>query len=218
MGLLSPLSLAAHKQNHLYWEGGHYELNMTFDALRDKQWQRVLQAIWGYPQLFGPLESRFIPGTAALQTAIAIPAPTATQTQHGQIVLGSVAVGCDVLATRSLFECVSLLVPLGMFSGLDHATPELRRANPALAELDQTFAALALAVYDAVPFRLAAIGLERECQVVAELKSDDQARQALIDEANFFAQEDVLRQLNIPMDDYQLVRNGLRWAPVSDAT
>jgi hypothetical protein len=69
---------------------------------------------------------------------------------------------------------------------------------------------IALSVYDIVPFKLAAIGWERECQVVAELRADDAARAALIREGHFFAQDDVLRQLGIA-GDYQAVRAGLRW-------
>ncbi len=212
MAVSSPLVLASHEQENLFWDGGHYELNMSFEALRDKQWLRVMQAIWGHPNMFGPLETRFVPGGRATETTISIPPPTATQAQHGQILVAPGAVGCDVLATRSLFECVSVLIPLGMFDGIRHGTADPRKDNPALGLIDQVFAAIALAVYDVVPFKLAAIGWERECQVVAELRSDDAARAALVREGNFFAQEEVLRQLNIPMDEYQPVRNGLRWA------
>jgi hypothetical protein len=212
LAVSSPLALASHNEETLYWEGGHYELNMSFEALRDKQWLRVMQAIWGHPNMFGPLEHRFIPGGRTIETAIAIPPPTATQAQHGQILVSTSAAGCDVLATRSLFECVSVLVPLGMFDGLQHNTNDPRKDNPSLGLLDDVFAAIALAVYDVVPFKLAALGWERECQVVAELRSDDAARDALVRTGNFFAQDEVLRQLNIPMDSYPPVRNGLRWA------
>jgi hypothetical protein len=204
--------LASHGNEHLFWEGGHYELNLSFDALRDKQWQRVMQAIWGHNKLRGPSEVRYFPGGRLVETSIAIPPPTATQTQHGQLNVSAGAVGCDVLATRSLFECVSILIPLGMFGGLTLPAPNPRQNNSQLAELDTILSEVALAVYDVVPFRLAAIGWERECQVIAELRSDEYARAALVNQGCFFIQDEVLRMLELPNDNYELMRPGLRWA------
>ncbi len=206
------LSLATHDHENLYWNGGNYELNMSFDALRDKQWQRVLQAIWAHPLLHGPLENRYVPGTTAAETAISMPPPTATQTQHGRIRIAGDAVGCDVLATRSLFECVSVLVPLGMFAGITGSGVYVRRLNPQLGTLDQLFSEIALAVYDAVPFRLAVIGWERECQVIAELRSDAAQRDELVALGNFFAPDETLRLLNIHDETYPAPRPTLRWA------
>lgn len=206
------LTPAAHEQDHLYWEGGNYELNMSFDALRDKQWQRVLQTIWAHPRLYGPLDARYVPGADVNTTLITTPQPTATQTQHGQIAIGSEVAGCDVLATRSLFECVSVLVPLGMFADIILNGGNVRQVNPQLAALDEVFYEIALSVYDAVPFRLAVVGWERECQVPAELRSDAEQRALLIRLGNFLAQESLLQSLHIETGRYELVREGLHWA------
>lgn len=211
--LTTPLSLAVHEREHLYWEGGHYELNMSFDSLRDKQWQRLIQAMWTLPQLTGPLETRFHPGVSAAKIAIAIPPPTATMTQHGQLGIASGAVGCDVLSTRSLFECVSLLVPLGMFATNHPSTDSQPIGKLTLTELDDVLSRIALSIYEVVPFRLAAIGYERECQVVTELLSDTTTREQLLAEGGFFAQEDVFQLLNAPLEGTQAVRSGLRWMP-----
>jgi len=204
---------AHHVHENAYWEGGNYELNMSFDTLRDKQWQRVMQSLWGHRLLYGPLAVRYVPGSDVISTPILVPPPTATQAQHGQIEINSMAFGCNVLATRSLFECVSVLVPLGMFAELARIG-DMRSANPQLAALDQVFYELALAVYDVVPFQLATVGWERECQLVAELRADAKLRTQLIAAGNFFAQEDGLRQMGIAGESYSLTRPTLRFAPV----
>src|SRR5690242_8461062 len=110
------LTLAKHNDLASYWEGGHYELNLSFDTLRDRQWQRVMQTIWSHSALQGPLPERYVPGEEFGELiGIQAPPPTATLTQHGRMKIGEFVIGCDVQATRSLFECVSVLVPLGMF-------------------------------------------------------------------------------------------------------
>ena len=40
------LIVAHHQQPASYWEGGHYELNLSYDTLRDRQWQRIMEAVW----------------------------------------------------------------------------------------------------------------------------------------------------------------------------
>ncbi len=209
----SALLPAIHDEQQAYWNGGNYELNMSFESLRDKQWERVMQTVWTHRLIYGPLTARYIPGGTVTNTAIIIPQPTATQAQHGQIEINAAAYGCNVLATRSLFECVSVLVPLGMFAGiaLDGETAP-RRANPQLATLDSVLYEIALAVYDVVPFQVAAIGWERECQIVGELRSDADLRAQFVAEGNFFAREEVLRMLGLRSESYTLVRPGLYWA------
>jgi hypothetical protein len=206
------LTLAKHNNEHQYWEGGNYELNMSFDSLRDRQWARVTQAIWEQTALFGPLTERYVPNKIAGDKAQAqVPAPTATLTQHGQLkVTGSLEIGCDVLATRSLFECVSILVPVGMFEGLV-GNMTMRHTHPELQALDEIFYNIALSVYDVVPFRIAAFGYERGCQLTSELRSDAQARHAFLVMGNFMAQEEVLRAIEPDLTPYKEVRPGLRW-------
>jgi hypothetical protein len=211
------LQPATHAEEHAYWDGGNYELNMSFESLRDKQWERVMQTVWTHHLIYGPLTTRYVPGAAVTRTSIIIPQPTATQAQHGQIEINAIAYGCNVLATRSLFECVSVLVPLGMFAGITLREGEsLRRANPQLETLDNLLYEIALAVYEIAPFQVAAIGWERECQVVGELRTDANLRHQFFGEGNFLAREDVLRGLGLRVDTYTLVRPGLYWAPLGN--
>src|SRR3954471_24113862 len=134
-----PNSLTIANHDHLtsFWEGGNYELNLSFDMLRDKQWQRMIQAIWEHSSFYGPLAERYTPtGAVPAQVAVQVPPPTATLTQHGQLKVGNAVIGCDVQATRSLFECVSILVPVGMFDGLVGES-QVRQRHEELLELDQ---------------------------------------------------------------------------------
>ncbi len=205
------LTLAGHKNPTAYWQSGHYELNLSFDLLRDKQWQRIMQTIWEQPALHGPFDERYTPGEPIPeQIPVQTPPPTAAMTQHGLLKVGEAIVGCDIQATRSLFECVSLLVPIAMFRDLT-ASANLRQEHPELQTLDDLFYDIALHVYDAMPFKIAAIGYERECQLPSELRNDAQARHAFLVSGNFLAQEDVLASLEPDLSRYQQVRANLRW-------
>jgi len=89
-----PLTLAGHKNPAAYWNGGPYELNLSFEMLRDKQWQRIMQTIWEQPVLHGPLSGRYIPGQPIPeQVPVQTPPPTAAMTQHGVLKVGEVIVG-----------------------------------------------------------------------------------------------------------------------------
>ncbi len=208
----SALLPATHDQDHAYWDGGNYELNMSFDGLREKQWQRLMQCLWDHPLLYGPLEARYIPGSRVTRVPAVPPPPTVTQAQHGQIEIGSIAFGFTLLATRSLFECVSVMIPLGMFAGIKVNGAALRRDNPQLAAIDQTLSAIALAIYDTVPFRLAVIGWERECQIISELCSDPALCAEMVAMGNFFIQDATLRLLNMNGTAHARVRPDLTWA------
>src|SRR5260221_11748251 len=145
------LTVANHTSPGTYYEGGHYELNMSFEVLREKQWQSVLDTIWKSPQLNGPLSERYYPGgEIATFVAIQSPPPTATLTQHGQLQIEEAVVGCDIQATRSLFECASVMVPVAMFADLIPAY-NIRQDHPELQVLDEMFYAIALSVYDVAP-------------------------------------------------------------------
>ncbi|HVO41700.1 MAG TPA: hypothetical protein VMT34_03705, partial [Aggregatilineales bacterium] len=206
------LTLARHEHDQDYFAGGNYELNLSFDSLRDKQWAQVAQVVWQYPALVGPLATRFIPGKSADSRAeVQVPAPTATLTQHGQLKLpGNRIIGCEVLMTRSLFECVSVLIPLGMFQGLTGGLG-MRHQNPDLQELDDLLIDLALQVYDGVAFQIAALGHERGCQLLAELRGDGEIRHSFLVAGNFLAQDDVLRAIEPDLVPYKEVRPNLRW-------
>ncbi|MBN1964150.1 MAG: hypothetical protein JW910_05865, partial [Anaerolineae bacterium] len=145
---MSEVSLvpASHARGQDYWRGMNYELNMTFGSLRDDQWRGVLEALWRSPALVGPLNARYLPGGEVATTTIEVPPPTTALTQYGLVwVRPAVGVGCGVLVTRSLFECVSVQIPAGMFEGL---SPQAAQRLPALEAL---LGDLALAVFRQVP-------------------------------------------------------------------
>jgi hypothetical protein len=208
------LQTAMHNTPAAYYSGGSYALNMSFDTLRDKQWQRVIELIWQHPALYGPLAARYHPNSqVAAQVQVQAPPPTATITQHGQMQVENTVIGIDVQATRSLFECVSILVPVGMFAGIE-ASIDMRSHYPELKALDDIFYDIALAVYDLHPFQIAAVGYERECQLPMELSGDAEVRRSFFATGNSLIQESVLRMLGA--DDavqYDLVRPNLRWLP-----
>jgi hypothetical protein len=207
------LTLAKHKDQASYWEGGHYELNLSFETLRDRQWQRVMQTLWTYSALHGPLVERYSPGGETGELiAIQSPPPTATLTQHGQMKIGDLVIGCDVQATRSLFECVSVLVPLGMFGGIDGG-PKVRRNHTELAALDKVLYDMALYAYDVAPYKIAAIGYERGCQLQVELRSSEAERKAFLSAGGALVQEDVLNAVGLTVLDFEQVRPNLRWLP-----
>src|SRR5260370_20982497 len=103
---------------------------MMLDNVRDKQGQGVLQLVCEHPALYGPLLRRYAPGESpAAQVPIEALPPTASITQHGQLKIGEVVVGCDVQATLSLFECMSILLPVTMFTGLAN-NAAVRKTHP----------------------------------------------------------------------------------------
>jgi len=211
--MTNTLTVASHTSPASYWEGGHYELNLSFDTLRDRQWERVMHTIWSHPAIFGPLTERFVPGVQAPPaTDIHVPPPTATMTQHGQLMIGEMVIGCDVQATRSLFECISLLVPLGMFGGITGG-PQIRRQHPELDTFDKVLTDIALRIYDVASFKIAAIGYERGCQLPAELRSNTELCAAFLLAGDALAQEDVLRSMQLNVADYEQRRANLRWIP-----
>jgi hypothetical protein len=208
-----PKSLTIANHDHLssFWEGGNYELNLSFDMLRDKQWQRMIQAIWEHSSFYGPLAERYTPtGEVPAQVAAQVPPPTATLTQHGQLKVGSAVIGCDVQATRSLFECVSILVPVGMFDGMS-GEAQVRQEHEELLELDQVLVEVALAVYDVAPFKVGVIGYERGCQLPAELQGSADILRTFLESGNAIVHDDVLRSLHIDGGQYEQFRANLRW-------
>jgi hypothetical protein len=222
--MANTLALAQHPLPEKYWEGGNYELNMSFDNLRERQWQSLMQKIWDHPLITGPLALRYAPnneplalnaidtGTLNAVTTIQAPPPTVTQNQHGRLGINNFSVGCDIQATRSLFECVTIAVPLGMFAGVVGG-PYVRYMHSELQALDEVFYEIALSVYDAVPFQIAAIGYERSCQLLSELRSDSEARHNFLVAGNFLAQETILNAIEPDLSPYQVVRPALRWMP-----
>src|SRR5258708_11123263 len=210
------LTVAKHDNRAAFYEGGHYELNLSFEMLRDRQWKRALETLWEDAALYGPLAARYYPDEPIPdQVAVKVPPPTATMVQHGQMKIVEAVVGCDVQATRSLFECISVIIPVSMFAGLV-GSPRLRQEHAELQALDTVLYDLALRIYDEVPFKIAALGYERQCQLPLELRSDPQMRHAFLVAGNFLAQDDVLNSLEPDLSRYEQVRANLRWlAPAS---
>jgi hypothetical protein len=207
------LRLASHPTSAKFWEGGNYELNMTFNTLRDKHWMQVMQAVWGHPLINGPLGARYFPDHAPEKgMAIQVPPPTATLNQHGQIAIDGLIVGCDIQATRSLFECVSVLVPVGMFADTGNI-PHSGQQAFAFPQIDNVFLEIAMAVYQQVPFEVAAIGYERSCQLPSELQNELDLRHNFLVAGNFLIREEVLEQIDPDLSAYQEVRPKLRYLP-----
>jgi hypothetical protein len=199
-----------------FWSGNHYELNMSFGMLRDIQWVRLLDALWSYDLIHGPLAGRFVPDYPyPAQVNIQYPAPTATFTQHGILLLNDCELGLDVLVTRSLFECVSLSVPEGMFANCR----DRHKVSPVShSALQVAYQMLALYLYQAMPFEIASIGWDRDCQLRSELISDDGLRKAFLETGNFLVQEPVLRQFGVNVEDYEELLPGVRWGPDKSRT
>ncbi len=96
------LHLAAHSDPDAYWRGGDYELNISFDMLRDRQWQNVIQELWRQNNLAGPFAERYIPGRDPRLVDIQVPQPTAAQTEYGGLAV-ELVVGWLPLAGNALF-------------------------------------------------------------------------------------------------------------------
>ncbi len=119
--------------------------------------------------------------------------------------LNSLWVGCRLLATRSLFECITLQVPLGMFDPAPKANH--------IPALEQVYQDIALAVYDRAPFDLANMGYQCECKLVAELLANPRQNADLIAAGHFFARDAVLILLGVDPTAYPAARPDLRWIP-----
>lgn len=204
--------VANHADPEAFWQGGEYELNLSYGTLRDIQWGRLMEAIWDHADIEGPFTERYTPGRATETTAVQTPEQTATWIQYGRLRVADDWVGCAVQATRSLFECVTVQVPLGMFEGLVNEHGAALNTDIRLDELEHVFQDMALTAFDAVPFELANIGYLCECQLVTELQFDTEKRLQLFANGNFFVRDDIMQLLRTSPTDYPTVRTDLRWA------
>jgi hypothetical protein len=199
-------SPAPHDQVSALWHGAPYELNLAFGSLRDDQWWRVLTALWETPSLLGPLAARGLPSQVKDKARITIPPPTTTFTQYADLILGpEQVVGCSVLVTRSLFECVSIQVPSGMFADLDPGH------LPRIPRLEAIFYSLALAIYRQAAFECATIGWERGCVLEAELAGDADLRQRVLSEGGVFITDAGLASIGVGTTRHDVAVPGLRW-------
>lgn len=188
------------------WAGKRMELNLSFENLQTYQWERLSKAIWSHAEMTGPLEERYIPGQKEPSGAAArIPEPTDTFTEFGVLqITPDVRVGVEVLTTRSLFECLSLTIPLAMF-------------EPLTAEDQQTLETylkqMALALFEVTAFSIAAIGIDRGCQLLLEMMTNPKVLRALTTTGNFLATDETLGALRLSFRSYAEVKPHLRWSP-----
>lgn len=192
------------------WGEDTVELNMSFDTLRDYQWERLLKALWSYPIITGPLDSRYTPGGGIPNLIpVTVPDPTAAMCQFAIVeVAPGIGAGAEVWITRSLFECVSVAIPLKMFRGVT-SDPD----DTGLLQIEYVFQDMALDLYDITTYTIAAIGVNRGCQILMEMITEPQLREELIKMGNFLARDDALAELRLRPQNYQEVRPSLRWCP-----
>lgn len=209
----SRIRLASHEQPADFWSGERYELNLSFQGLQDRQWRQLIDEIWAIEDLRGPLPRRYVP-TQAEPTAVSIlyPEPTAAFVQHAAFSLDDFAVGAEVLITRSMFECISLQIPLAMFAPKDETKAGELKAVTADV-LKAIFKSIALRLYLTITFKIGTIGFNRECQLVDELLGSEEAHQAFLQKGDVFIEDALLAQMGQNHADYETVLPGLRWLP-----
>ncbi len=192
------------------WGGDTIELNMSFDTLRDYQWERLLKALWSYPGMIGPLAERYTPGLDAPEIiSLTVPDPTAALSQFAKFeVETGVMCGAEIMITRSLFECVSIAIPVKMFANV---TPD--RTNEGLLAVEKVLYEMALKLYETTTYTIAALGINRECQLLMEMLVNPQIRDELIKTGNFLARDDALAELRLRPQNFQEVKPSLRWCP-----
>lgn len=207
------LQTAQHADPTAFWHGARYELNITFERLLDLDWEQVLSTLWHDTRLYGPLVSRPTPFAEMPQLITQrYPGVTDMLTQHGLFTIGEITVGCDVQSSRTLFESVSIQIPLSMFAGFTDVQVSVHN-HPELAAIDAIFYEMALDVFAVQPFQIAAIGVERGPQTLFELTNNPQARHDLLLHGNFFAHDHFLGAIEPDLQGYEVVRDGLKFKP-----
>jgi len=187
------------------WSEPQLELNLTFDTLREYQWGRFIKHLWAQETLIGPFSSRFDPSSPPQAVRPMVPEPTATLSQYALMqVTSTLQVGVEILLTRSLFECVSILVPLNMFPDPHPESDEVQAAHQSLYKL-------ALALYEVGAFSIGTLGVGIGLFLLAELMADDQLRSQFIKHGSFFARDDILAVLRLSPEAYPEVKPALRW-------
>lgn len=211
------IQLAEHTDSQAYWDGGNFELNMSFDMLTQEQWLQLVDALWADEQVDGPLTQRYVPNQALPPyKKVEYPEPTSTYIQHGRMDVEGVVMGIDVLITRSLFECITLMTPVGMFKNLvsgSEGIPYPLQDNPIRQCIESAFSDIALRIYRVAPFSIASLGWNREIQILNELVLEDAYRKKFFDQGNSFITDKGLKRCGRNPEDYARVASGLRWLP-----
>ena len=211
------IQIPTHADPREFWLGGTYELNLSYDTLRDNQWSRLLESFWSIAGVYGPYEDHYTPGQAEPnRTKVRYPAPTDTYSQYGIVSVDEVHLGFEVLATRSIFEGFSVHLPAGM------VVTASARENPKVAErvreaVEDAYRFVALRMYEAMPFVIGSLDFNGECYLVDELVADAAAREKFLMTGNSYIQDTALHKLGYHPDDYEQVAAGLRWLPAGRA-
>jgi len=200
------LLFASHPDPAAYWLGGSYILNMAFGALRKRQWERLIPALWNFPALHGPFAAPALPSQLPVSETVTLPAPRSTQMWFGNLDVDSFRVGCTVQAVRTKSACVRIEIPLGMF---ENNGSELDENH--LEPVKQRFQELALAVFKTRPFDLATIGFQPECPVMTELLTDTRQWLSLLAKGNFFIRNEMLALLGYSAESFYPVSPEFCW-------
>lgn len=190
-----------------FWSKDRLELNLSFENLKDFQWERLVQALWQHPSVEGPYEQPFIPTQPAPPlSAVKVPQPTDSFALWGSIrPQAGVQVGMEVQMTRSLFECLSIAIPLGMFAADSPSGVQ--------ESVEQFFYNFALELYETTTFSIATLGINRGCQLMLEMLTNARLLRDFLAAGNFLAAEDTLISLRVPPARYLEARPHLRWCP-----
>ncbi|MBI5931165.1 MAG: hypothetical protein HY862_17780 [Chloroflexi bacterium] len=207
------IQIPIHADPRDFWSGGTYELNLSYDTLRDNQWSRLLESFWSIDGVYGPYIDPYTPRQAEpAREKIRYPAPTDTYSQYGIVSVDGVNIGFEVLVTRSIFEGFSVQLPAGM------VVTTVALANPIVAArvreaVEDAYRSVALRMYEAMPFVIGSFDFNGECYLVDELAVDEVAREKFFATGNSLIQDTALRKLGRNPNDYEQVAAGLRWMP-----
>lgn len=164
------------------WDGGHYEL--AIDLGTTDRLQEAVDALRRAARIDG----------SVTRDGRAVACTVAALAEHGQLcgtvrLPGGARVVCSVYATRydDGTTCLDLTLPLGALARTDRRIGGFPFGGSGGAgslawreSLDTWLAAVGMAVYDEVPFRLAAIGFELDAEM--EVPAGDRWESYLVPE------------------------------------
>jgi hypothetical protein len=85
-----------------------------------------------------------------------------------------------------------------------------------LQALEKLLYDLALNLYQTTAFSIAAIGIDRGCQLLMDFIVDSAPRSAFVKAGNFLARDDTLAAIRLEPRVYKEVMPSLRWCPPRD--
>jgi hypothetical protein len=200
---MSQLQLAYHPTSEEYWQGDVIALHMSGDRLDNEQWKQWVDALWQNDAIGGPLPDRYLPEQTIETGTPVYPERSSSLKQYGALQVDGVWVGVDILITRSLFECITLITPLAMFEATHMAQAQLC--------IEAVYKALAARLYQVVPFSVASLGLNRDCQILTELRLEDELQADFFRVGNALMTDEALAECNRNPANFEKVLPGLRW-------